>query len=261
MGLNNLKLESSNLDELITMKLSPLRVGGAIQAKAVMLLCSYQRQRACASLLLKLDGSDFCRRLVKSALAYLFLLENRTKLQVPDPYLLARSKGTPILDAIAATDWSLAIEIAAKSTPQWTADMEDEDDFWYFATLGAMVGPGGASSAADPMARLIAASGGADSARAKVLESILNRKQDAFETALSDVLSSWEKQANKARASATASPYFANIETNICVEGLALVQLARKTGLSTAESYPFLPKHALEITPPSTRPTIWEDLS
>jgi hypothetical protein len=257
MGLNNLKLEASNLDELIEMKLSPLRGGGAIQAKAVMLLCSYQRQRACASLLLKLDGADFCRRLVKSALAYLFLLENRTKLQVPDPYLLARSKGTPILDAIAATDWSLAVEIAAKSTPQWTVDMEDEDDFWYFATLGTMVGPGGASSAADPMARLIA-SGGA--ARAKVLESILNRKQDAFETALADVLSSWEKQANKARASPTASPYFANIETNICVEGLALVQLARKIGLPTAESYPFLPKHALEITPPSTRPTIWEDL-
>jgi len=259
MGPSNIRLESSNLDALIREQLTELRAG-RVDARRVLLLGSYQRQRACASLLLGLDTADFGRRLVKVGLGYLFLLDRRSSLQSPDPYYLARSKGTALFDALAAGDLSLTRDIAEKSPAKWTEGMEDEDDFRYMAAVASLAEGPASVTAAPALDELKRSLGGAASARASVLLAVQQRDHGAFEEALEALLLGWANRAEKARKSSVASPYFVNIEAHICIEGLALVRLARQHGLSTAEAYPFVPKEALTVPELPARPSLWEDL-
>lgn len=260
MGLASLKLESANLDALIGEELRALD-GGVVEPESVLRLCRYERQRACASLLRALDSEDFRDRLAKAGLAYLFLLDRRAALRDPDPYYLARSAGAAYLDALASGDRTLAAEIATKSTPTWTADMEDEDDFCYFAALAATAAIPPEPDLVDrTLAELARSLRGAASPRLDALRAIQRHDGSAFEEALEALLSAWGTQTEELRRSGTADPYFANIEANICVEGLALVHLARAHGLSTSESYRYLPRHALDLPGARGRPNLWEDL-
>jgi hypothetical protein len=261
LGRATLGLEASNLDVLIDEGLA-LLAARACGPDDVLRLCRHQRQRGCAALLMSLDTPVFRQRLAKAGLAYLHLFENLASLPDPDPYYLTRSAGIPYFDALASGDAPLAAAIALKSTPTLTVDMEDPADFAYFVALAELAGPAPDPARIAPaLAQLAAALSGAPSTRLPLLTAIHQRDDEAFEAALPAFLAEWKAHVTEVCSKGTADPYFANLESHICIEGLALVQVARTFGLATKPAYPFLPEAALDISAPYARPELWEDLA
>ncbi len=257
MGRSSLSLEAANLDALVEEGLELLQ-GGDYDPEDVLRLCRHERQRACANLLLYLDTAGFQEGLQRAALAYLHLLQRRAKLQDPDPYWFARSAGVPYLDALAANDRALAAEVAAQSTATHTRDMEDEDDFAYFVALAELAAPrpdpSRVQAALEAYERALR---GAESPRLDALRAIRAGDADGFGAALGALLRAWRERVEEERSTGMADPYFANVEAHVCVEGLALVQLARWYGLATESEYPSLPGPALALEASAGRPDLW----
>ncbi len=257
MGRSSLSLEAANLDALVEEGLELLQSGDH-GPEDVLRLCRHERQRACANLLLYLDTPGFQAGLQRAALAYLFLLERRARLHDPDPYWLARSAGVPYLDALAANDRALAAEVAAQSTATHTKDMEDEDDFAYFAALAELAAPQPDPARVEAALEVFErATRGAASPRLDALRAIHARETDGFGAALGALLRTWRERVEEERSTGAADPYFANVEAHVCVEGLALVQLARWYGVATEAESPSLPGPALALAPPASRPDLW----
>ena len=101
---------------------------------------------------------------------------------------------------------------------------------------------------------------GATSARLDALRAIQQRNETMFDLALKAILANWEKHVEERRTSGIADPYFVNVEAPVCIEALALVQVARIHRVPTQRSYPYLSQLALDLPTVSGRPDLWEDL-
>lgn len=205
----------------------------------------YRALGVCA-LLAEGDIDAFFHSLIRSAQTRRYFLDRcRRENHISDFYLAASFNG-PFFDAVAADQFRLAEAIARLSPQEWRERDEYEDDFAYTHFLHRLVlnpteGPTEGPAVLERFERALE---GAASPRLGVCRAILARDTDAFESAFVDLLAAREAEIAAARSTAETEEVTFEPEAGLFVEGLALLKLAGRLGLTPAPEHPMCPSIA-----------------
>lgn len=262
MGIKSLELTNSNLETTIGLRQEALRKGPP-EAEKVLKLCSELRRLGCGALLSSYETERFGQCLYLAADIYLQLLEGRGGWPHLEPYDMARSRGQPLLDALAIGDWELAERIGRSMEPRWCQGLEYEEDFCFFECLPLLATraagkPLAGAALQDSLDRIRRATQGIDYPRLGAVEALAQASAERFEEALLALIAERRAEVARQRKSGLGDVIFLSTEAHVFIEGLALVRLARALGLRTRSQYPLIPPAALEPLPgPFTRIAVW----
>ncbi|QSQ20743.1 immunity 49 family protein [Pyxidicoccus parkwayensis] len=218
-------------------------------------LSRHCRIAALAGLLGRADVGAFHERLRQSGTWRLRMLRERATQARPFSRFTGAAQIAPLCDALAAGDEPLARDIAVASAPEWVARKEFEDDFFYGRLLCGFVAgglPAGATTD-DLMAGLIRSTEDETAPRVRVCQALLTRDSEAFLAALLELLERHGAWYQARTGTMLAREPAFELERSVCMEGLALLQLAAKHGLSLDldAEYPFVPSIARPGIPPA----------
>jgi hypothetical protein len=212
--------------------------------------------------LLVFDASDaFCHDLLRSGLAreaYLIRCRDEDRL---DDYYRCSGRYGPILDVVAASDFAIARRITALSPKVWREGSEPLGDFWYAQVIHCLV-----QESIDPqdMATLLEMAGDWSEPqlvrRRALFESLASPDQERFEKAFEQLIEElckdvgeyepWDQAAfaalheEKEADEWELESMLARAVTQVSIEGLALLRLAERRGLTTQVAYPYCPESA-----------------
>ncbi len=227
--------------------LAALRDAKRVEVKALAIdaLCTLYRRLGICQLLQQGDAQGYLRALHASGHAYASLLSLVRWEALVDRYYLCTSRAHGFFDALAAADFTTAVEIAARSTPDFTPGQEDEDDFGWMRTVMALLGSGDspAPDAGRWLERLEKAAG-AEDPRVSVGRALLlgPTGAEAFEEAMAALVQRRREEISRERKSPSAEPEMLATEAHVYVDGAALCRLARLRGLSVRRRLPLIPE-------------------
>jgi aryl carrier-like protein len=247
MNLESLASAIMNTEFILNENLDELIKSGPDGVRMIQISNAFRRI-ACGELLMDLDLESFASNLYLSGKAYFELLKCCQRNEV-DTYYQWRSHGTPLLDVITIGARKLAIDIANYSLDScFTEQGEVEEDFYYYKLLSLLfIEPGNNKKHLHSLSKFEHALDGGFSIRHEVLTAICSNKNDAFADTFNDFLEEWISEIKNKRDNGRMDPYDDPTTANICIEGLALLRLARQHGLETEDEYLYLPKIAIEI--------------
>jgi len=230
------------------------RTSVASMGKAYNDLCRHYRALGICGVLLTGDRDAFFHCLIQSALTRKFYL-----MRCMDEGLLhepARKASflDPFLDAVAASQWKLAKEIAMLSPTEWLEDYEYEDDYLYAKFLHGIVDCNPTEQ--ESLMRLLERFGhvleGAVSDRLEICKALLCIDKGLFDSAFGDLLEEHEvttsKIADPKLDSVLAQEFTFEPNRRINVEALALLQIAEQRGIETDSEYKYCPSLARKVT-------------
>jgi hypothetical protein len=220
-----------------------LEVAGRFYEEAAEAL----RAHAILRLLVDANGNGFSNDLVMSGHARRAWLRRCARQQYTD-YFLALSRSGSMLDAIAGDDLQLAAEIFRLSPTAVRLGDEYEDDFWWQRYLGLLLTGAPRPELDTALAALAEAAEGARPALAKALD---KREVAAFEEAFHRFLEEREA-ANEEDAGRAEEEVAVAAGTQVFIEGIAVLKLARHLQIPIADEYPMCPTLALVPRKPAT---------
>jgi hypothetical protein len=150
----------------------------------------------------------------------------------------------PVHDSIAAGDWVLAKSLLDAAPAAFRPGHEYEDDFCCSQLLRQLL-----NGAPDPvtwaalMQRAERAFGGVEHPRLAVCRAIGARRQAAFDDAFDALVQTRVDEIDEAMGRELAEPPVL-AQRAVFIEGLAMLQLARRFGLATAAEYHLCPSLA-----------------
>ncbi|HOX46180.1 MAG TPA: hypothetical protein PK668_21430 [Myxococcota bacterium] len=190
------------------------------------------------------DADGFFHYLIQSALTRRFYLQAAQAAGGGDPRHRRASLLEPVLDALAARQWSLARELFELASAEWTQGEEYEDDFCYAAFVRrSLLEP--RDDLVTLLARWERVLEGAPDPRLEVARSFVGRAPEAVAAALRSLLVT---EGEKARAMADPEagsvlaeelPFLPN--RWVSVEALALLALAERRRIDVQGSFPACP--------------------
>lgn len=206
-------------------------------------LSRYHRAAGIARLLTEANGPAFRASLTRSGEARRQLLEWATGAHRPFNRFTATGNHGPLCDALAAGADSLARDIARLSSDMLVKGYEYEEDFLYARLLGLLALdedalPGRAGPLLDALERTL---DGRDGPRLAMCQALLEPRQEDFDRALEALLSEHEFRQDARARTLNAMDEHSETERYVFVEGLALLRLARRRGLTVQPEHPFLP--------------------
>ena len=209
------------------------------------------RAIAIMALLVGADSDLFHHHLIRSGLIRKSYLERLQKKGITGDHHQCSGRYEPFLDAVAADDFDLAKAIANLSPVEMQKGHEYEDDFCYARILHGIASEAGNGEIRPLLEQFEAYLKGEASARFDAAKALANRDQQAFEEAFEALLAEQEERirANIKRGQLEEPGVIAN--RLVFVEGLALLRLAEKQGLTTELEYRYCPSLARV---PMTRP-------
>jgi hypothetical protein len=191
-------------------------------------------------------NDDYRENLTRSAHARRFFLSRLAARGITDDRRLALSRTEALLDAITAGHHGLAREIAELSPVDWNERWEYEDDYCFYRYLHVFLG-GKTGQAPEILARFERALDGAPDPRLRILRALHTREPEAFLAGLVAHMSEVRQKAEE-RKELLLEPDFAAYthwpRTFVSVEGLALLSLARATGMQVSGNIPLCPPAA-----------------
>jgi Immunity protein 49 len=202
-------------------------------------------------LLVDAERDGFSTSLVMSGHARRAFLRRCARQRYADCFL-AFSRSGSMLDAIAADDLTLAAEIFSLSAATLRRGDEYEDDFRWQRFLGVLLTGAPSSELDAALAALDAASEGSG-ARLALAKALRARDAAAFDEAFRALLA--ERSAlNEEDAARSAEEVTVAAGALVFVEGIAVLKLARRSGIAVAHEYPMCPTLALLPAEPATPP-------
>jgi len=206
-----------------------------------------QKLRAAAIIILltKTDSDAFFHNLIRSARCRVAYLNRLAQAGVKGDHHQASARVGPFLDAVAASDFSTARQIAALSPTEWMQGHEYEDDFCYAQILhGLITIPRDESRLQILFERFEKALSGQTDARLPLCKVITEGNKEDFNQAFEDLLEqrTTRIEADKARHQMEDPVVIA--ERQIYIEGLAILQIADKLGFESDPEYPYCPSIA-----------------
>lgn len=193
------------------------------------------------------DKTEFRENLVRSGYAWrYYLTKSREQDNLNDQHL-ALSRTAAFLDAIAASDFALAREIARLSITKWEANWEYGDDFYYYSFLHAIVLSGGhlTESELDPILQEFKnALAGADPLRLEVCRYLFTRDGEGFNEIFQNLMEETCRLLDEKRELVGSDEILFWPRSYVSVEGLALLKIAELLGIQTFADYPLCPSIA-----------------
>ncbi|WPB76675.1 Imm49 family immunity protein [Archangium violaceum] len=215
-------------------------------------LCQKQRARGISRLLLNADSDGFCHDLIESGRTWRHFFARCAKDGYSDFYM-ACSRSEPFFDALAAGSFELARALAALSPKSVRTGDEYEDDYCYARFFHCLVLEENAVVIEAVLEQFEAALDGGTNARLEICRALWTRKTpDVFEEAFLALLEERKEEVRKEQGPRTLA-----VETNqnVFVEGLGVLRLAERAGLSTRREYelcPALARLPMEKPPPAS---------
>ena len=209
---------------------------------------------ACCNLLLKADRSGFQKHLLWSGLTQRTFLERSRMQGNTGDFRLARSRWESLYCAIVAADDALAGEIHALAPSDWIPDGEYEDDFAYHLFLSLLATEADVSRRDATVKRMEKACGDTGSVRLDVCHAIQAGDGKAFEDAVKRLTDDHVAEMKKERGMVSDDDVAFEPLANVFIEGLAVLRIGAKLGLSPGpRDYPLCPSLAW-LKPTSSRP-------
>jgi|SRR5688572_10011671 len=201
------------------------------------------------------DTVKFRDNLARSAFARRFFLRKSSEANNTTDRRLAISRSEAFFDALAAGHGLLAREIAARSIVEWHQGWEYEDDFCYVRYLHHVVmepASLGTPASGERLQQFTAAVASDEPPRLAVLRALDARDSQAFDAALRALLDERDAQLQE-RKERLLDPDLETFlhwpRTFVCVEGLALISIARAIRIDVADDLPLCPPLArLELS-------------
>jgi hypothetical protein len=204
--------------------------------------------RALAIMQLLIEGSSdlFLHNLIRSGRARELYLQRLADEQVSDQHHQVSGRYQPLLSSIAAGDIARARRIDALSTPHFREGHEYEDDFCYAKLLACLLGDAPAEDARSTalMEQFEVWLEGASSVRLQLCRALLQRDQHAFDEWFEGLLQDHELGIEADRARSQHEDDHVRAERLVMIEGLAILRLAQRQGLTTADDYRYCPSLA-----------------
>ncbi len=214
----------------------PMMAGGRVDPRRVLSFCRSYRRRAISSLFLDGQTGPFYDDLQRSGTAFREFLETAAD----DSKVTSQS--VPLMDAIVAGDEETAAAIARHSRVTWNPDYEYEDDFLYMTFLmGRFFLDHDISALDSTLARYETVLDGGEDVRLDLCRAIMEGDDDAFDEALLTLLDSHGRQYREGMEADELIEDDWATEGYLCIEGLALVRLARRGGINPDWNYRFVP--------------------
>jgi hypothetical protein len=203
--------------------------------------CDSARAHAILRIVVDADAEGFFSDLIDGAYKRRHYLARCAKAGFRDVFA-ACSRGPSFFDAVAADAFDLATEIGTLSPDDVVAGEEYEEDFCYLRFLHAFVRGG---NAAGPeldalLSRFELALDGGWSSRLDVCRALRAGDGDAFTLAFESLLLDRQNEV-RAMAPRAEEEVVMALDSQIFVEGLALLRLADREGLPTERQYPGCP--------------------
>jgi hypothetical protein len=239
----------------------PRLLSGSVTHAELLRICESHRIVGIVGFLLDADPDELHGRLFDAGRAYLFGLGSMTG----DEVIVSRA--LPLLDALACRDDRGALDIARLLAPvPWRADREYDDDFLFMAWLAQWVreelAEGGRTTELKARIELLTAleavANGAP--RATLARALEDGDGQTFGTALEALLDAYQAHQRLLVARGAVSDEVAATLPYLCVEGLALLELAQRTGLRVALDHPAVPEFARARKAPPFSPNAWRTM-
>jgi hypothetical protein len=201
------------------------------------------RAVAISELLISGDTDRFLHALMRSARTRLYYLQRAQRESHLDFYS-ATSRADGLFDALAASDFEIASEIAKQSPSEWMNEDEYEDDFLYALFIHHMLtGDASDAKAEEILKRLTHATGDRSQTRLNICTALHLNQQETFDSAFDELLGERVAQVAREREIFESTTVLeANLR--VSVEALALLRLAERAGLKTQPEYLFCPELA-----------------
>ena len=203
------------------------------------------RSLAIMALLVKGSSDLFHHNLIRSAMARETYLKRVKEAEAFNDHHWCSGRYGALLDAIAAYDDELAMRIVILSPKEWRKGHEYEDDYCYAQILHRSV------QEVPPIDEIPSLLNqfevwleGEPSARFELCKALAERNQEAFDEAFEELLEEREAQitADIERGQMEEPEIIA--QRQVFVEGLAILRLAEKLGLTTQDEYKYCPSLA-----------------
>jgi hypothetical protein len=210
-----------------------------------MELATKLRSLAIMALLAKGHTDLFYHNLIRSGRTRLIYLERLEKEGLQEEHHRSSGRYEPLVDALAAGDFALVNQIIQLSPADWQTGHEYEDDFCYAQILHKMVVDSPLDSDITPLlAQFETYLGENPWGRFDVVKSLSENDQDAFDQAFEDLLTEREGEIAEDIDKGNNDDALVLAQREIFVEGLALLRLAEKRGLTTESDYLYCPSLA-----------------
>lgn len=198
------------------------------------------------------DDGAFCAHLTRSArdwLYYLLRVFGGLPARRRD-YCL--SKKNAFLAAVAAGDMRAATLISLFTPKQFEKDWEDLDDFLYALFLHQMVlrSHEDESFIAKVLKDYAHEASSLKTARPAICSALYARDGGAFDAAMEDLVSQREKEIEIENVARNKLPMEFAVTSEIFLEGLALIRIAKSLGMNVIEEYRFIPQLPREVSEP-----------
>jgi len=196
-------------------------------------------------LLVKANTDGFYHNLIRSGISRKNYLQRLKQAGISQDHNQASGRTGPLLDAIAAGEFNLAQQIKSLSPTDWMEGHEYLDDYCYAQILFQLIEK---DVNVEPVQLIISRFSeylsDESSARLDVCQALLDKNRAAFDDAFNELLEEQETliAENIERGEMEEPEVLA--EREVFVEGLALLRIAARRGLSTESEYRYCPSLA-----------------
>jgi hypothetical protein len=226
-GLDNPQAKAESLGKL------SLELGEKLRALAII------------TLLVKAESDFFFHNLIRSARAREIYLQRVKAAGLLEDHHRVLGRYQPVLDAIAAGDLERVRRIRALSPAEFRPGHEYEDDHWYAQVLHELCEATPDEGKFPAMLEAFDKSlGGVDPSRLQVCQALVARDQDGFAAAFEALLAQHTAQIAKDKARGKLEDPATVAQRQVFVEGLAVLRLAERRGLTTLGDYLYCPSLA-----------------
>lgn len=197
-------------------------------------------------LLTKADSDGFLHNLIRAAKIWERYLERgRAEAGGTDDHNFCAGIFAPVLDALAAREFTLATKLCELAPTEYRPGHEAETDYCYGRILcGLTTRRLPAAEVASLIDRCANTGDEMSVARVECCRPLLEHAEEAFEEAFAALVSARQREvsADRRRGQVESAPILAHRE--LFVEGIALLNLAERLGFVQAAEYPLCPSLA-----------------
>jgi len=245
--MDDLAFAIHNMQETLLIRVSELNLN-RLTADEALELCDLHRRIGCGLFLAEGDEQPLFEGLYRSAYTYLHFLS--TLARGEDGPEVARTRSTPMIDALAAAQRDLALQIDELLPTTQSLDLEDDEDFTWYSSLHALgIGTLDSEGLDDVADQYLASGSEFLRTRGKALKAIASSDADAFDEALAQFTNEWHEAVEEAREPGVTDLGADLTEWNLFLEGAALVRAARAMGMAVASFYRYIPAELIGEPP------------
>jgi hypothetical protein len=239
-----LSVAIGNAEFMLPRGLRMLAQGPVARIDDVHQVCTFYRQLGVATMFQEGDADRYHVAAMQSASLYLFELQRQ-----PDAAKVT-SFAKPLFDAIGSGYWEAARWIAEASRATWNPDREYEDDFlyvWFLMQHALLDAP--REETEKLLDRYEAVLEGAFDVRLALCRALLDTDEVAFDTELRALLERRRDEVDALADRGALGNDAAMWMRHFALEGIALLELAKRQSMKTGSRYLHCPDPARTESP------------